>query len=340
MTTATNRQVQLARLPDPGMPLASDFRIAEASSRTLSPGEVLLRTIYLSMDPYQRNWMAGIIAYGYVATPGAVVIGRAVSEVLESADPGFAKGDFVYGETGWQTHPVVKAGSIQKIDASLGPISTSVGVLGSPGLTAWVGMVDVGQPGPGDTVVVSAAAGAVGSVAGQIAKIRGSRVIGVAGSADKCRYVVEELGYDACLSHRSKDLAGDIAKACPDGVNVYFDNTGGAITDVVFTLLKPNSRIALCGLVAEYNTPEARGPNLKYILYSQSMIKAFSVRDNLHRMGQYRQEASGWMKAGKLKFREDIAQGIENTPEAFRGMLEGRNFGKLLVQVGDDPTRG
>jgi NADPH-dependent curcumin reductase CurA len=339
MNTPVNRQVQLTRIPDPGMPGDGDFRIVESPVGKPGPGEVLLRTIYLSMDPYQRNWMAGIIAYVYPAGPGAVVVGRAVSEVVESNDPAFRPGDFVYGETGWQTQPVVKASLIQKIDTSLGPISTFVGVLGSPGLTAYVGMVDVGQPGPGDTVVVSAAAGAVGSVAGQIARIKGARVIGVAGSDDKCRYVVEELGYHACLSHRSRDLAADFKKACPDGINVYFDNTGGAITDVVFTMLKPYSRIALCGLVAEYNTPDARGPNLKHILYSQSTIRAFSVRDNLHRMEQYRKEASAWMKAGQLKYREDIVQGLENTPDAFRGMLEGRNFGKLLVQVGQDPTR-
>jgi NADPH-dependent curcumin reductase CurA len=293
------------------------------------------------MDPYQRNWMAGIVAYGYRAAPGLPVVGRAVSEVIESGDARFKPGDFVYGETGWQSHPTVDAAVIQKIDPTLGPISTSVGVLGSPGLTAWVGMVDVGQPKSGETVVVSAAAGAVGSVAGQIAKIRGARVIGVAGAPDKCRYVVEELGYDECLSHRSKDLPAELARACPNGIHVYFDNTGGLISDAVYEQLKPGAytRIALCGLVAEYNTPDARGPNLKYVLYSQSMIKAFSVRDNLHRMEEYRREASAWMKAGKLRFREDIVQGIEKTPEAFRGMLEGRNFGKLLVQVGDDPTR-
>jgi NADPH-dependent curcumin reductase len=341
MTAPKNRQIQLTRIPDAGMPLDSDFKLAETPAGKPAAGEVLLRTIYLSMDPYQRNWMAGIVAYGYRAEPGLPVVGRAVSEVLESQDPRFKPGDFVYGETGWQTHPTVKGDAIQKIDASLGPISTSVGVLGSPGLTAYVGMVDVGQPKAGDTVIVSAAAGAVGSVAGQIAKIKGARVIGVAGSTDKCRYVVEELGYDACLSHRSKDLPGEIARACPDGINVYFDNTGGPITDAVYAQLKPGAyaRIALCGLVAEYNTPDARGPNLKYVLYSQSTIKAFSVRDNLHRMGDYRREASAWMKAGQLKFREDIVQGIENTLTAFRGMLEGKNFGKLLVQVGNDPTR-
>ena len=339
MTAALNRQIQLVRIPDPGMPLDSDFKLAEIPAGRPAAGEVLLRTIYLSMDPYQRNWMAGIIAYGYRAEPGVPVVGRAVSEVLESQDPNFKKGDFVYGETGWQTQPTVKGSAIQTIDTSLGPISTSVGVLGSPGLTGYVGMVDVGRPRAGETVVVSAAAGAVGSVAGQIAKIRGARVIGIAGSADKCRYAVDELGYDECLSHRSKDLPGDAARACPQGVNVYFDNTGGAVTDAVFPLLQPQSRVALCGLVAEYNTPEARGPNMKYILYNQAMIKAFSVRENLRRMEQYRKEASAWMRAGKLKFREDILQGIENTPAAFRGMLEGKNLGKQLVQVGDDPTR-
>jgi NADPH-dependent curcumin reductase CurA len=341
MTGPANRQIQLTRIPDPGMPKDSDFAFAEAPLARPASGQALLRTIYLSMDPYQRNWMAGIVAYGYRAAPGLPVVGRAVSEVLESRDPRFKQGDFVYGETGWQSHPTVAGDAIQRIDTSLGPISTSVGVLGSPGLTAYVGMVDVGQPKAGETVVVSAAAGAVGSVAGQIAKIRGARVVGVAGSPDKCRYVVDELGYDECLSHRSKTLSADLARACPNGINVYFDNTGGPISDAVYEQLKPGAcaRIALCGLVAEYNTPDARGPNLKYVLYSQSMVKAFSVRDNLHRMDEYRREAAAWMNAGKLKFREDIVRGIEKTPDAFRGMLEGKNFGKLLVQVADDPTR-
>jgi len=233
----------------------------------------------------------------------------------------------------------VKAEAIEKIDASLGPISTAVGVLGSPGLTAWVGMLDIGKPAPGDTVVVSAAAGAVGSVAGQIARIRGARVVGIAGSPDKCDFVVKELGFDACVNHRSASLADDLAKACPNGINAYFDNTGGATTRAVFPLLAKRARVVLCGLVAEYNDPNAAGPSLKSILYKQASIQAFSVRDNLQRMPEFRREASGWMRSGQMRFREDMAHGIENTLTAFQGLLEGRNFGKLLVQVGEDPTR-
>ena len=334
-----NRQVQLVRLPAPGNLSPADFKVAESPAAKPGNGEALLRTIYVSLDPYVRGWMGGIDNYVYPPAPGRTVIGRAVSEVVESADPRFKPGDFVFGETGWNTHPTVKAEAIEKIDASLGPISTAVGVLGSPGLTAWVGMLDIGKPAPGDTVVVSAAAGAVGSVAGQIARIRGARVVGIAGSPDKCDFVVKDLGFDACVNHRSASLGDDLAKACPNGINAYFDNTGGATTRAVFPLLAKRARVVLCGLVAEYNDPNASGPSLKGILYKQASIQAFSVRDNLHRMPEFRREVSGWMKAGQMRFREDLAHGIENTLTAFQGLLEGRNFGKLLVQVGEDPTR-
>jgi NADPH-dependent curcumin reductase CurA len=334
-----NRQVQLIRLPAPGNLSPADFTVAELPAAKPGAGEVLLRSIYLSLDPYVRGWMSGIDNYVYPAAPGRGVIGRAVSEVVESSDPRLKAGDFVFGETGWQTHPTVRGDAVEKIDTSLGPISTAVGVLGSPGLTAWVGMQDIGKPAAGDTVVVSAAAGAVGSVAGQIARIRGARVVGVAGSPDKCDFVVKDLGFDACVNHRSASLGDDLARACPDGINAYFDNTGGATTRAVFPLLAKRARVALCGLVAEYNDPNATGPSLKSILYKQASIQAFSVRENLHRMAEFRREVSGWMKSGRMRFREDMAQGIENTVAAFQGLLEGRNFGKLLVQVGEDPTR-
>jgi len=337
MSAAVNRRMVIARLPK-GMPQDADFALVEAPVALPGAGEILLRTIYLSMDPYQRSWMAGG-NYGVPAAPGVIVIGRAVCEVLESADPRFAAGDFVLGETGWQTRPVVAAGRLEKIDTALGPISTAVGVLGAPGLTAWVGMTDIGQPKAGETVVVSAATGAVGSVAGQIARIRGARVVGVAGAPQKCHFAVEVLGYAACANHHSADFAAELARACPDGVDVYFDNTGGAVTAALFRLLRRDARVALCGLVAEYGDPEARGPGMRYVLANQALIKGFSVRHNLHRMQDYRRQAAAWIQSGALKYREDIVHGIENAPAAFRGMLEGRSMGKALVQVGEDPTR-
>jgi NADPH-dependent curcumin reductase len=334
----TNRRITLARIPT-GLPDPEDFALVAAPATAPADGEVLLRSIYLSMDPYQRSWMAGGANYGATATLGATVIGRAVSEVVESRDARFATGDFVYGESGWQTYPVVRADALQKIDRSLGPISTAIGVLGSPGLTAWVGMTDIGTPRPGETVVVSAATGAVGSIAGQIAQMRGARVVGVAGAPEKCRYAVETLGYATCVSHRSDDLRGELARACPSGIDVYFDNTGGAVTDAVYRLLRPGARVALCGLVAEYGDASARGPSLRYVLANQALVRGFSVRQNLHRMAEYRREATAWLAAGRLRYREDIAQGIENAPAAFRAMLAGQNLGKQLVQVGVDPTR-
>lgn len=337
MITDINRIMVLVHLPQ-GTPQEADFALVEAPAAQPRPGEVLLRTIYLSMDPYQRSWMAGG-NYGAPAVPGAMVIGRAVCVVLVSADPRFAPGDFVFGETGWQTLPLVMADRIERIDLALGPISTALSVLGPPGLTAWVGMTDIGQPRAGETVVVSAAAGAVGSVAGQIARISGARVVGVAGAARKCLFAIQELGYDACVNHHDVDFAVQLAHACQDGIDVYFDNTGGAVTAAVFRLLRRDARIALCGLVAEYGDPDARGPNMNCVLANQALIRGFSVRRNLHRMRDYRAQASAWLHANALKYREDIVQGIENAPVAFRGMLEGRSLGKALVQVAEDPTR-
>ena len=335
----SNRTVTLVRLPE-GLPRDDDFRIVTSPIARPAAGEALLRAIYLSMDPYQRSWMSGAIQYGTGPRIGVPVIGRAVAEVLESRDPRFSAGDFVYGEVGWQTHPTVKADVLRKIDRALGPISNAISVLGSPGLTAWVGMLDIGAPQPGETVVVSAATGAVGSVAGQIAKIRGARVVGVAGTADKCRYAVETLRYDAGVCHRDGDFEAALARACPQGVDVYFDNTGGAVTDAVYRLLRPGARVALCGLVSEYGREDARGPNQRAILANQVLVQGFSVRFHLQRMEEYRREAAAWLRAGTLRYREDIVEGLENVPAAFRGMLAGTNLGKRLVRVGPDPTLG
>ncbi len=338
MSKAMNRRLVIARLPQ-GLPQDADFSLLEESAGVPGTGEVLLRTIYLSMDPYQRSWMAGG-NYGVPAAAGVTVIGRAVAQVIASADARLAAGDFVVGETGWQSMPVVNAAGLEKIDPALGPISTALGVLGAPGLTAWVGMTDIAQPKAGETVVVSAATGAVGAVAGQIARIRGARVVGVAGEAHKCRFAVEELGYAACVSHSSADFARELARTCPDGVDAYFDNTGGAVTAAVFGHLRQDARIALCGLVAEYGDADARGPNMKHVLAKQALIRGFSVRRNVQRMPEYRLQAAAWIRAGELKYREDITEGIGNAPAAFRGLLTGKSMGKALVRAGGDPTRG
>lgn len=338
MPDGFRQRVVLARIPR-GMPQPTDFAVQDEPLPEPGAGEVLLRTIWLSMDPWQRNWMAGARNYGSAATPGATVIGRAVSEVIGSRDPRLAPGAFVCGETGWQTHAVARADDLEAIDAQLAPISTALGVLGSPGLTAWVGMSDVGRPRRGQTVVVSAAAGAVGSVAGQIARIMGARVVGIAGDPAKCRHVVDDLRFDACVSHREPDLAGLLARECPAGIDVYFDNTGGPVTAAAWSLLARDARIVLCGLVAEYGAGDAGGHDLRHLLAKQASLTAFSVRRHLHRMPAWREQGSAWIREGALTYREDVVPGIERAPEAFARMLGGRSVGKALVQVSEDRSR-
>lgn len=338
MGALSNRRVVLARIPQ-GAPQPADFAFVDEPVADAEAGEVLLRTVWLSMDPYQRNWMAGASNYGSAARSGATVIGRAVSEVVSSNDRRFAPGDLVCGETGWQTHAVAPADALELVDPTLAPVSTALGVLGSPGLTAWVGMADIGKPRSGETVVVSAAAGAVGSVAGQIARILGARVVGVAGDPRKCRHVVEDLRFDACVSHHDSDVGGSLARDCLGGVDLYFDNTGGPVTDAVFGLLARDARVVLCGLVAEYGAAAACGHDLRPLLATQATLKAFSVRRNLHRMQEWRRQGAEWIREGALVYREDVVRGIERAPEAFIRMLAGRNTGKALVQVAEEPSR-
>jgi hypothetical protein len=330
--TLLNRRIVLARLPQ-GAPVAADFRIEDGAAGVPAAGEVLLRTLWLSLDPYQRNWMAGGGNYGAAAAPGVTVIGRAVSEVLDSADARFAPGDRVLGETGWQSHPLVRADALERIDPGIDPPSAVLGVLGSPGLTAWIGIEDILQPRAGETVVVSAALGAVGSVAGQLARMRGARVVGIAGDAQKCRVAVTELGYHACVARREDDLAGRLAQVCPAGVDAFFDNTGGAVAEAVYALLRQDARIALCGLVAEYGQADARGPSLKPLLARQATLRAFSVRRHLARMAEYRSAALGWVRSGTLRHREHVVDGIESAPRAFADLLSGATLGKALVRV-------
>lgn len=332
MVAPVNRRVALARVPQ-GVPVPADFTVVDEPRCTPAAGELLLRTLWLSMDPYQRNWMAGARNYGSAATPGTTVIGRSVGEVIASHDPRFVAGDVVCGETGWQTHPVVSADVVEAVDAALAPVSTALGVLGSPGLTAWVGMLDIGKPARGETVVVSAAAGAVGSVAGQIARIMGARVVGIAGDAPKCRYVVDDLHFDACVSHRDPAFGAALARECARRVDVYFDNTGGPVTDAVYGLLARDARIVLCGLVAEYGAAGLRGHDLGPLLANQATLQAFSVRRHLQRMPQWRRQASSWIREGALVYREDVTHGIERAPEAFVRMLAGHTVGKTLVRV-------
>ena len=335
-----NTRVLLKSRPT-GMPRVSDFEIVQSPLPAPGPGEVLARTIYLSLDPYMRGRMNEGRSYAKPADLGQVMVGGTVSEILESNHPGFARGDFVVGYDGWQAYAVSTSAGMRKLDPRQAPISTALGVLGMPGMTAYVGLLDIGQPRAGETVVVSAAAGAVGSAVGQIAKIKGCRVVGIAGARAKCEHVERDLGFDACVSYRTDDLFGALREACPQGIDVYFENVGGAVLDAVLRLINQGARIPLCGLISQYNATETTpGPNIRPLLFNRALIKGFIVSDHMDRAADFLRDCTQWVRDGRLKYREDIVKGLENAPAAFIGLFEGRNLGKLLVQVGDDPTRG
>jgi hypothetical protein len=334
----TNRQVLLKRRPN-GMPVADDFAIVDSPLLEPGEGQVLLRGIYLSLDPYMRGRISGQRSYAKPAEIGEVIEGRVVGRVLRSRHPDFREGDFASGGYGWQTHSAVDGKGLTKLDPAAAPLSTALGILGMPGLTAYVGLKTIGQPKAGETVVISAASGAVGAVAGQLAKRDGCRVVGIAGGADKCRYVTQELGFDACLDHRG-DLASTLGATCPQGIDVYFENVGGAVQRAVFPLLNDFGRMIMCGMIAEYNDADPRpGPSLVAAVRKRLKIQGFIVSDHAALRPEYLALAAPLVKSGALKYREDIVNGIDNAPSAFIGLLQGRNFGKLIVRLGDDPTR-
>jgi NADPH-dependent curcumin reductase len=332
-----NRQVLLKRRPS-GAPTLADFEIADGPIPEPGNGEVLVRGIYLSLDPYMRGRISGARSYAKPAEVGAVIEGRVVGQVVRSGDPDFHEGDFVHGGYGWQLYSAVPAKGLLKLDPSEAPLSTALGVLGMPGFTAYIGLSEIGRPQRGETVVVSAASGAVGAVAGQLAKRTGAHVVGIAGGADKCSYVEAELGFDACIDHRSADLGTALDRACPAGIDVYWENVGGAVQHAVFARLNDFGRIVMCGMVSEYNDVEPRpGPNLMTAVRKRLRIQGFIVSDHWQRFGEYRAIAAPLVRSGELKHREDIVEGLDRAPEAFIGLLQGRNFGKLLVKLGDDP---
>jgi NADPH-dependent curcumin reductase CurA len=339
MPASVNRQIVLRSRPV-GMPKPADFDLVESPVPAPKDGEILSRTIYLSLDPYMRGRIGGARSYAQSVEPGQVIVGGTVGLVLESKHPGLGEGDIVLGQDGWQSHAVAKGTAVRKLDPKQAPVSTALGVLGMPGMTAYVGLLDIGQPRPGETVVVSAAAGAVGSAVGQIARIKGARAVGIAGSEDKCDYVVRELGFDACVNYKKGDPLASLTAACPSGIDVYFENVGGDVLRAVMQLLNMNARIPLCGLISEYNATEAvPGPNLRPLLFNRALVKGFIVSDHMARLPDFLKDCGGWLREGRLKHREDIVVGLEKAPEAFIGLLQGKNFGKLLVRVGEDPTR-
>jgi NADPH-dependent curcumin reductase len=339
MVPMTNRQVLLRRRPV-GKPVTEDFEIVASPVPPVQDGEVLRRAIYLSLDPYMRGRMSEGPSYAPPVALGDVMGGQTVGEVLESRNPAFKPGDIVTGYDGWQEYGRSSGKDLRKLDPAAAPISSALGVLGMPGLTAYVGLLDIGQPKPGETVVVSAASGAVGSVVGQIARIKGCRAVGVAGSKPKCDYVVGELGFDACVDHTRDDFADALRDSCPSGIDVYFDNVAGRVLAAVLRFINQNARIPLCGLISEYNAPEpAPGPNLRPFLVKRATLKGFLVSDHSDRLPAFLRDCAAWLKEGKLKYREDIVEGLDQAPAALLRLFDGRNFGKLLVRVSPDPSR-
>jgi NADPH-dependent curcumin reductase CurA len=335
-----NRQIRLKSRPS-GTPTAENFELAEAPIPAAKDGEVVRRTIYLSLDPYMRGRMSDAPSYAANLALGDVMCGHTVSQVVESRHPNFQTGDLVTGYDGWQEFALSSGKDLRKLDSNGPPISTAIGVLGMPGMTAYVGLLDIGQPKPGETVLVSAASGAVGAVVGQLAKIKGCRTVGIAGSPEKCRYVVDELGFDACINYKTDDLVPALRAACPKGVDVYFENVGGPVFAAALKVLNLGARIPLCGMISEYNaTSNPNGPSLRPLLVHRAMIKGFIVSDHADRAPAFAQECAPLVMSGRLKFREDIVSGLESAVSAFIGLLEGRNFGKLIVQLSKDPTRG
>lgn len=327
-------QVLLAHRPE-GWVQESDFRIVESDVPELVDGQVLVQNIYLSLDPYMRGRMNDTKSYAAKTELGDVMVGGTVGKVIESKNPDFQVGDTVLGYFGWQQYGISDGKGLTKLPPSSPiPASAYLGVIGMPGLTAWVGLIGIGQPKPGETVVVSAASGAVGSVVGQLAKARGCRAVGVAGGKAKCDYVVNELGLDACVDYKTERFVGDLAAATPDGIDVYFENVGGMVTEAVFERLNAFARIPLCGLVSQYNEKQPQGlRHYGAILVNRAKVQGFIVGEHADLFPQARQELTTLVASGKLKYRESIAEGLENAPSAFIGMLQGKNFGKQLVKL-------
>jgi hypothetical protein len=338
MNASVNRRIVLARRPQ-GAPVPADFRLDTVPVPSPGPGQVLLRTRYLSLDPYMRGRMAEGPSYAPPVELNAPMTGQTVSAVEASNLPAFKVGDLVLATTGWQDYGISDGRDLTPIDASLTHPSWALGVLGMPAFTAWIGLLEIGQPQAGETVVVAAASGAVGSVVGQIAKIKGCRAVGIAGGPEKCAYVRDTLGFDECLDHRAPDLRERLAAACPKGIDVYFENVGGAVLFAVLPLLNRNARIPLCGLIAWYNLaklPEGvdRTPQLLTTALKQRVkIQGFIIFDHFRRLPAFRADMSAWLGEGRIKHREQVIEGLENAPRGLIGLLEGENFGKLVVHV-------
>lgn len=336
-----NQRIVLVSRPK-GAPTPEHFRLERVALPDLQDGQVQLRTLYLSLDPYMRGRMSDAPSYAEPVQIDEVMTGGAVSVVEQSRHPALKQGDLVVGMTGWQSHSIARGEELMVLPAGIPKPSLALGVLGMPGMTAYMGLMHIGQPKAGETLVVAAASGAVGSVVGQVAKLKGLKVVGVAGGADKCRYVVDELGFDACVDHKSPTFADDLAKACGQGIDIYFENVGGPVFEAVMPLLNPAARIPVCGLIAQYNATELPpGPDRfsllpRLLLTKRIRMQGFIVFNDFgDRHAEFAEAMVPWVRDGKVRYLEDEVEGLENAPEAFIGLLQGHNFGKLVVKVSE-----
>ena len=338
MPRSLNRQILLANRPV-GIPKASDFLLNETSIPTPADGQVLCETLYLSLDPYMRGRMSPSKSYAKPVEINEVMTGGTVGKVIESKDPNLKAGDIVFGYGGWQDYWVHNGKTLKNVDPDIAPISTATGVLGMPGVTAYTGLLNIGKPKKGETVVVASACGPVGSVVGQIAKFKGARSVGIAGSKEKCKYATDKFQFDHCLNHKSSEFTEELKQVCPEGIDVYFENVGGKVLDSVLPLLNDFARIPVCGIISAYNSTELpSGPNLipslmRSILVKRLTFRGFIVWDFANQEKEALQQLAKWIKQGKLHYLEDIVDGLENAPEAFIGLFDGKNFGKLVVRV-------
>ncbi|ELQ2336499.1 NADP-dependent oxidoreductase [Vibrio vulnificus] len=339
MTQPTNRQIVLASRPV-GAPTAENFALKQSDIPTPAQGEMLLRSVYLSLDPYMRGRMSDAKSYAEPVGIDEVMVGGTVCQVEVSKHAEFEVGEWVLAYTGWQDYAISNGEGLIKLGKQPSHPSYALGVMGMPGFTAYMGLLDIGQPKEGDTLVVAAATGAVGSMVGQIGKLKGCRVIGIAGSEEKCQFAKETLGFDECIDHKATDFAEQLAKVCHNGIDIYFENVGGKVFDAVMPLLNTGARIPLCGLISQYNaTSLPEGPDRMSMLMVQLLIKRIKMQgfiifdDYGHRYGEFAADMSQWLAQGKIHYREHLVQGLENAPDAFIGLLEGKNFGKMVVQT-------
>jgi hypothetical protein len=328
-----NRRITFARVPR-GLPVPEDFSSDAVEVAQPAEGQFLSRTLWLSLDPYLRNVMKGHPLYGVPLRPGDPMHGETVAQVVESRHPRFAAGDLVVVKNGWQEYAISDGEGVRKVDRQAAPVSTALGVLGVPGLTGYAGLVYLAEPKPGETVVVSAATGPVGSTVGQVARLVGSRAVGIAGSDEKCRYAVEELGFEACVNYRAGDLRTSLKQACPGGIDVYFDNVGGDVLAAALGNLAMHARIVLCGMIGAYSMDAPPpGPFLGPVVAARATVRGLVVYDHFDRLPEMQRVIGKWMREGRFRYREDVTEGLENAPRAFCRLMRGENFGKTLVRV-------